>query len=266
MAKTEPEYTRYPKDPKEEYKSWRMNPHKFERLFTKRRSDDTQNAKRWGKRWPFSRPGQGRKEKEDTSGTTREESRVTDARGAFFIFSGIVFIILILTCMTFAVRKVPITENVMMTKLEVYNETLDSRISFSGYVGSPYEWEGKQITLTGFLHRYVKGGRNGVYTEALIDDYGNTIDLLDIPSALLPSIPRRGSTTQLYNITGQFRRSYKTLQLTVGSYAKTDRLPAGVVEKQRNITYPQDVTRYESVPMFPGLRAFVMGIFGEKTA
>jgi len=98
------------------------------------------------------------------------------------------------------------------------------KISFIEYLNSYKDYDDKKATLTGFLSRGIKKlGSGGVYVEYIEDDFNNGITLLNLKKEQISLFPKTGTTKELYNVTGKFKRKYKGLDFQVTEIIKTER-------------------------------------------
>ena len=59
--------------------------------------------------------------------------------------------------------------------------------------------------------------------EYIIDDLGNKITLLNLIKQQIALFPNIGKSSELYNVTGKFKKSYKDLNLEVSNITKGER-------------------------------------------
>jgi len=167
---------------------------------------------------------------------------------------------------TFSNEIEVVTEEIPKVKTVFYNETLTNKISFKEYLDDVYEADEKNVTLKALLKRYIKalGGGSGVYTESIVDDYDNTIDIMNIDNELKKSFPHLGTTKEVYEVNGIFKRKYKTLHIKVETILPSERDPAGQVQKKRVINYKENVERNVKKPKYPLIRNLVFNLIGKE--
>lgn len=175
-------------------------------------------------------------------------------------------IIVSLSYMTFSTETVPITETNMIYENITENETINTKYSFENYLNDVYTAEGKNVKLNGFLSRYVRGdGTAGIYVEVLVDDYGDEIDLIDLSSGEKSLFPENGRTPTIYEVSGVFKRTYKTLELEVNSISNSDRDVSGEKEVTKEVGHEETIiVGYETLPKFPLTRNFILSLLGKE--
>lgn len=103
-------------------------------------------------------------------------------------------------------------------------EEVEEQTSFTEYLSNYADYDKEKVTLTGFVSRGIeKLGSGGVYVEYIVDDFDNGITLLNLNKEQIRLFPKTGTTDELYNITGIFKRKYKGLDLQVTEIIKTER-------------------------------------------
>ena len=134
------------------------------------------------------------------------------------------------------------TQEIEKIKIVRVNKTIPNQISFSSYIEDPYAYERMNVTLKGYLMRYIEGTEMaGVFVESLKDDKGNRIDFSYMPRNYVGLFPRTGETEQLYEVKGQFKRKYKTILLEVDEIRLTERDVAEVKEVDEQVAYTEEV-------------------------
>jgi len=116
------------------------------------------------------------------------------------------------------------TETILKEILKIIPITEEKPIgiSFTKYLNNISGYDKKDVTLTGFLNReLILLGTAGVYVESVRDNSGNKINLLRLKKEQINLFPRIGKTNELYNVTGQFKRKYKGLDLEVVDIVKS---------------------------------------------
>jgi hypothetical protein len=126
-------------------------------------------------------------------------------------------------------------EEITLTEVEIQQplfKEIPIEISFTEYLNNIENYDNKAVTLTGFLSREIeKLGAGGVYTEYIIDDFDNKITLLNLNKEQINLFPKKGKTTDLYNVTGKFKRKYQSLDFEVVNIVKTER-PVNLIERK----------------------------------
>jgi len=181
----------------------------------------------------------------------------------------ILMILIILTILIFwlAFSNVieQVTEKKLAVKTEYYNETLSNEISFKEYLENIYKIEGEKIQLKGFLKRYIEGTEMaGIYVQSITDDYDNNIDLINMNYNYIKFFPKKGTTQEVYQIEGTFKRRYKTLLLEPTKIELSERGPSGVVLKERRVEYTKEIIKNITKPKSPFIRSFVFSLMGKE--
>jgi hypothetical protein len=125
-----------------------------------------------------------------------------------------------------------------VTRTETVTVTVPLNLSFDEYLENYVDYEDQQITVTGFIKRDIKwalgGGGMGTYTYAVIDDFDNEINLIDLTSKQKSVFPPNGTSEDLYRVSGLVKLKYMGFDLDVLEVVQTER-PTKVVEKQVTI-------------------------------
>ncbi len=187
-----------------------------------------------------------------------------------FLLVLIIFIIAILTLVILA--NINATEKIIEERKSFktieYNETVSNEITFKEYLENIYSIEGTEANIKGFLRRYVKytDDKNnvGVYLEAIADDNNNTLQIISMNQELRKFFPKKGTSTEIYQIKVKFRRNYKTLLLDISDITLSQRDPIRVVKKERIVEYTENVTKEIKKPKFPLIRRVVFGTVGKE--
>jgi len=196
----------------------------------------------------------------------KEELNVDNSKDKWKIWGIILGIVVLLTILLFfmavskTVKQVPTAVNVSKNIIENVEE--DVNISFNAYLADIYYYNGKEINLTGFLKRSVKGNSSsGIIFESIVDDYENNIDLLNAYSLIEPIIPDKGMTKEVYQVNGRFKRNYLTLQIQVDSITLSHK---DIITKQVSKVVQVSETQMKEVTVstFPGVHDFFAKIFG----
>lgn len=126
-------------------------------------------------------------------------------------------------------------EEITLTEVEIEQplfEEIPINISFTDYLNNINDYNNKAVTLTGFLSRGIEGsGGSGVYVEYIVDDFDNRITLLNLNEKQIDLFPKIGKLTEIYNVTGKFKRKYQGLDLEVVNIVKAER-PVKLVERK----------------------------------
>lgn len=110
---------------------------------------------------------------------------------------------------------------------------VEEKISFQEYLENYENYDGKRVTLTGFLSRGIQElGTGGVYVESIVDDYGNDIKLIHMSKEFISKLPKTGITNDLYNVTGYFEKIYMGLNLKPTKIVKTERNKKVIEEEE----------------------------------
>lgn len=111
-------------------------------------------------------------------------------------------------------------------------ESMPAKFSFSEYINNKEKYDGKTITLTGFLRYRLDGTENvGVYNEYVVDDFNNEIKLQNIPQQYKKLFIVKETSKEIYNVTGTFRRKFRDAELEVSDIITTGR-PSQMVMKK----------------------------------
>jgi len=183
----------------------------------------------------------------------------------YFIAIILIILVSLTFWLAFSNTTEQITEKKLAVKTEYYNETLSNEISFKEYLENIYEVEGEKIQLKGFLKRYIKGTEMvGTYIQSITDDYDNTIDLINMNYDYIKFFPEKGTTQEVYQIEGTFKRRYKTLLLEPTKIELSERGPAGVVLKERRVEYTKETIKNITKPKHPFIRLFIFNLIGKE--
>ncbi len=154
------------------------------------------------------------------------------------------------------------------TKMVSYNETISDKISFKDYLENIYTIDGTEGSIKGMLERDVQyqdsNQLTGVYVESITDDFSNQIELINLKPYQKKLFPNKGTSKEIYEIIGKFKRSYKTLKFEVKEITLSKRNPAGLVEKQKLIDYTENFTLRIVRPKYPLIRSFVFNLLGKE--
>ena len=89
--------------------------------------------------------------------------------------------------------------------------------------------------MTGFLRYKLEGtGNSGIFKEVIVDDFGNEIDLVNIPNLYRKHFVKRETTEELYNVTGNFKRTFKSANIDVDKITVTER-PLTILERKTTV-------------------------------
>jgi uncharacterized protein YkwD len=184
---------------------------------------------------------------------------------AIKVLISILLIVAIILYFIFANVTTEIPEDTNKTKIVTVDQTIPSKISFSKYIENPYNYDKKEVTLKGFLRRFVRGdGDSGVYVESIVDDGGNEIDLVNLDSQLKSYFPNKGITKDIYLVKGIFDRKYKTLELQTKTITITERDPASQIKVNKTVSYTETKINKITRPKFPLIRQFVFNLIGKE--
>jgi len=153
--------------------------------------------------------------------------------------SVIIFIILIYALQH---RKSPaVQEDIIILKIRTINrtatiyETVEAKSSFEEYLKNKDKYDGTVLNLTGFLRYKLEGtGNSGIFKEVIVDDFGNEIDLVNIPNLYRKHFVKRETTEELYNVTGNFKRTFKSANIDVDKITVTER-PLTILERKTTV-------------------------------
>ena len=146
-------------------------------------------------------------------------------------------------------------QNTVTSKVEV-----QKNISFQQYIDNPYQMEGQKAELKGYLEKYVRWDHNaGVYVEAVSDDYGNKIDVIEIEPKMKPMFPKTGKTDGVYLVEGVFVRKYTTLLIKAESISASEK-EIEILENTEIITESEQIKEKKVMPKYPNARKFLLGI------
>lgn len=115
-------------------------------------------------------------------------------------------------------------KNISSNTTKIIYEPIPIKLSFSEYINNKERYDGKIITLTGFLRYGLEGTENvGVYNEYIVDDFNNEIRLQNIPQEYRKLFIIKETSKELYNVTGTFKRKFRDIGLEVSNIIKTER-------------------------------------------
>ncbi len=182
-----------------------------------------------------------------------------------FILIILITLIILIFWLAFSNVTEQVIEKKLAVKTEYYNETISNEISFKEYLENISEIEGENIQLKGFLKRYIEGTEiAGIYVESITDDYNNTINLINMDYDYIKLFPKKGTTQEVYQIEGIFKRKYKTLLLEPTKIELSERGPSGVVLKERRVEYTKETIKNITKPKHPFIRLFVFNLIGKE--
>lgn len=128
--------------------------------------------------------------------------------------------------------KIEEVKNISSNITKIIYESVPINFSFSEYINNKEKYDGKIITLTGFMRYRLEGTENaGVYNEYIVDDFNNEIKLQNIPQQYRKLFIVKGTSKELYNVTGTFKRKFKNVELEVSTIIVTER-PARVIARE----------------------------------
>ncbi|MCP3682909.1 MAG: hypothetical protein GY861_09485 [bacterium] len=186
------------------------------------------------------------------------------------VFS-VIFVLVVLCTLFIYAYSSETTEEIVETvnKSRIVTETkeVQQTTSFKRYFNDVYEYEGKDVTLTGFLSLYIKGDeKSGIYTTGIFDDYGRIIDLSGVKKEYESLFPKDEVTEELYAVSGVLLRDYQTPRLKARTITLTEREPPVQKEVTKTVYAMEDETTYIHHPRFPLIRNFVDNLFGREVS
>ena len=165
-----------------------------------------------------------------------------------YAFGGIVVIAILVVIVYFVMNldfdesQQPIKKpkTVLVNKTATIYETVFVKSSFDDYLKDKEKYDNTIVTLTGFLrYKFEGSGTSGSFQEVVVDDNGNEISLVNVPSLYRKLFVKRETTKELYNVTGTFKRAFKDANIDADKIQITERQTT-ILEKQTTIL--MDVT------------------------
>ena len=130
-------------------------------------------------------------------------------------------ILIVLSVILLNINKTPNMEVVELkdnktNTTKIIYESIPIKLSFSEYINDKEKYDGRIITLAGFLRYELEGTENvGVYNEYIVDDFNNKIKLQNIPQQYRKLFVMKETSKELYNVTGTFKRKFRDAELEV---------------------------------------------------
>jgi len=161
-----------------------------------------------------------------------------------FIIIVVIIVILLLAFFILVKSALPKIIIVNETKTILVNKTVveitTKDISFEEYFNNKEKYDGRIISIIGYLQNKLEGSEKaGVYVNYLVDDFRRKITLKNLDSNQKSLFIKKGTTKEVYKVTGVFKRRYGGIELEVReinlSRKETQEVKKQITEKQ-NIT------------------------------
>jgi hypothetical protein len=114
-----------------------------------------------------------------------------------------------------------------VNRTKVVTVTVPVNLSFGEYLENYVEYEDAEISVIGFIKRDIKwgmgGGTMGTYTYAVVDDFGNELNLTELSARQKTMFPDENMSESLYRVTGMVRLKFRGFDLEVSSINEVNR-------------------------------------------
>jgi len=181
-----------------------------------------------------------------------------------FIVCCIILIIFISTIvyMTFSMTNYSLSSELISTKLIFVNKTVQGETISYENIFNRKEQIDRDVSLKGRIRTYLKGDvRLANYVTQIVDDYGNTINLVDLPLKYKVNYQNKETGDQLFLIRGVIRNKSGDFELAPYEIIPINRSPNKIISKQKILSNHTMRQRSAIKPRYPSVRNSVYGLF-----